>query len=78
MASIIEKTRTLISANLHDMVDKALQSNSPAVMKQYIRDAQENLDELEEAAATVGGEVRTLKRRYEEYKKGSGQDGPLH
>lgn len=69
MASIIQKTKTLISANLHDMVDRALQSNSPAVMKQYIRDAQKNLRELEDATATVGGEVRTLKRRYEQYKK---------
>lgn len=69
MASLIEKTKTLISANLHDMVDRALQANSPAVMKQYIRDAEGNLDELEKAMATVGGEVRTLKRKYEEYKK---------
>ena len=69
MSSIIQKTKTLIQANLHDMVDRALQSNSPAVMKQYIRDAQENLRELEDATATVGGEVRTLKRKYEEYKK---------
>ncbi len=69
MASIIQKTKTLIQANLHDMVDRALQSNSPAVMKQYIRDAEENLRELEDATATVGGEVRTLKRKYEEYKK---------
>lgn len=69
MASIIQKTKTLIQANLHDMVDRALQSNSPAVMKQYIRDAQENLRDLEDATATVGGEVRTLKRKYEEYKK---------
>lgn len=69
MASIIDKTKTLISANLHDMVDKALQANSPAVMKQYIRDAQKNLRDLEDATATVGGEVRTMKRKYEEYKK---------
>lgn len=69
MASIIQKTKTLLQANLHDMVDRALQSNSPAVMKQYIRDAQANLRELEDATATVGGEVRTLKRKYEEYKK---------
>lgn len=69
MSSIIQKTKTLISANLHDMVDRALQANSPAVMRQYVRDAEENLRELENATATVGGEVRTLKRRYEEHKK---------
>jgi phage shock protein A len=69
MASLLEKTQTLISANLHAMVDKALEANSVAVMKQYIRDAENNLAELEDAAATVGGEVKTLERKYKEYKK---------
>lgn len=69
MASLLEKTQTLIQANLHAMVDKALENNSVAVMKQYIRDAEKNLDDLEAAAATVGGEVKTLERKYKEYKK---------
>jgi phage shock protein A len=69
MASLLEKTQTLISANLHAMVDRALEANSVAVLKQYIRDAETNLDELEKAAATVGGEVKTLQRKYEQYKK---------
>lgn len=73
MASLLEKTQTLIQANLHAMVDKALESNSVAVMKQYIRDAEENLDDLEDAAATVGGEVKTLERKYKEYKKKADQ-----
>ncbi len=69
MASLLEKAQTLISANLHDMVDKALEANSVAVMRQYIRDAESNLDALEDAAATVGGEVKTLERKYKEYKQ---------
>lgn len=69
MASILEKAQTYISANLHAMLDKALEANSPAVLKQYIRDAEKNLDDLEEATATVGGEVRTLKRNYDKHKK---------
>ena len=73
MASLLEKTQTLISANLHAMVDKALEANSVAVMKQYIRDAEKNLRELEDAAATVGGEVKTLERKYNEYKKKADQ-----
>lgn len=73
MASLLEKTQTLISANLHAMVDKALEANSVAVMKQYIRDAEKNLRELEDAAATVGGEVRTLERKYKEYQKKADQ-----
>lgn len=69
MASLLEKTQTLVSANLHAMVDRALEQNSVAVMKQYIRDAESNLEELEDAAATVGGEVKTMERKYKEYKK---------
>jgi phage shock protein A len=69
MASLLEKAQTLISANLHDMVDRALEANSIAVLKEYVRDAERNLDELEDAAATVGGEVKTLERKYREYKR---------
>lgn len=75
MATLLEKAQTLISANLHNMVDKALEANSVAVLKQYIRDAENNLTDLEEAAATVGGEVKTLERKYKEYKnKAEGLD----
>lgn len=73
MASLLEKTQTLISANLHEMVDRALEANSIAVLKQYVRDAENNLDELEDAAATVGGEVKTLERKYREYKRKADQ-----
>jgi len=73
MASLLEKTQTLVSANLHEMVDRALEANSVAVLKQYTRDAEKNLDDLEEAAATVGGEVKTLERKYNEYKKRADQ-----
>jgi phage shock protein A len=73
MATLLEKVQTLISANLHEMVDKALETNSVAVMKQYIRDAENNLDELEDAAATVGGEVKSMERKYKEYKKKADQ-----
>lgn len=73
MSSLLEKTQTLIQANLHAMVDRALEQNSVAVMRQYIRDAESNLRELERAAATVGGEVKTLERKYNEYKRKADQ-----
>ena len=63
MASLLEKVSTLISANLHSLVDRALQSNNIAVIDQYIRQVEDNLADLEDAAATVGGEVRSLKRK---------------
>lgn len=69
MASLMEKVSTLISANLHHMVDQALKSNSLAVIDQYIRQVENNLADLEEAAATVGGEVKSIKRRMATYEQ---------
>ena len=63
MATLLEKVSTLISANLHSLVDQALKSNSLAVVDQYIRQVENHLEDLEDAAATVGGEVKSIKRR---------------
>jgi phage shock protein A len=65
--SLIDKVNTLINANLHSIVDRALQQNSVAVMDEYIRQAQNNMEALEEQAVTLGGSVRTLKRKYDEF-----------
>ena len=67
MASLMEKVSTLISANLHYLVDEALKSNSLAVIDQYVRQVEDNLADLEDAAATVGGEVKGLQRKLIEY-----------
>ncbi|RME50520.1 MAG: hypothetical protein D6796_02795 [Caldilineae bacterium] len=65
MASLFSKVQTLISANLHALVDKALKANSVAVLDEYIRQAEDNLDDLEDALITVRGQVKTLKRKWE-------------
>ena len=67
MASLLEKVQTLVSANMHSLVDRALENNNLKVMDEYIRQAEKNLDALEDSAATVGGSVKTLKRKYDEY-----------
>src|SRR5271165_2863613 len=64
--SILDKVNTLISANLHALVDQALEANSVKVMDEYVRQAERNLSDLEEATVTVGGSVKTLKRKYDE------------
>ncbi len=69
MASLLEKVSTLISANLHSLVDRALQSNNIAVVDQYIRQVEDSLEDLEDAAATVGGEVKSLNRKLNEYEQ---------
>jgi phage shock protein A len=65
MASLLSKVQTLISANLHALVDSALRANSVAVLDEYIRQAEDNLDDLQDALVTVRGQVKTLKRKYE-------------
>jgi phage shock protein A len=67
MPNLFQKINTLISANLHGLVDRALEGNSVKVMDEYIRQVERNLEALEDSAATVGGTVRTLKRKYEEF-----------
>ena len=67
MASLMEKVSTLISANLHYLVDQALKTNSLAVIDQYVRQVEDNLADLEDAAATVGGEVKGMQRKLIEY-----------
>lgn len=63
MADLIKKVQTLISANLHSMVDTALKANSLAVFDEYVRQVEDNLDQLREAEATVGGELKTMQRK---------------
>jgi phage shock protein A len=63
MANLLEKVQTLISANLHAMVDAALRANSLAVLDQYVREVEDNLEDLEDATATIGGEVKTVRRK---------------
>jgi len=67
MATLLEKVQTLVSANLHWLVDQALKQNSIAVIDEYIREVEHNLDDLSEAVATVGGNVKTIRRKHDEY-----------
>ena len=69
MATLLEKVSTLISANLHALVDQALKSNSLAVIDQYIRQVEDQLENLADAAATVGGEVKTVQRKLDEHRQ---------
>ena len=66
--SLFQKVQTLVSANMHAMVDRALDSNSVAVLDEYIRQAEGNLDDLEDALVTVKGQVKTIKRKYDTLK----------
>jgi len=71
MATLLDKVSTLISANLHALVDQALKANSLAVIDQYIRQVEDNLESLADAAATVGAEIKSIRRKLEEHEKKS-------
>lgn len=71
MAALLDKVSTLISANLHALVDQALKANSLAVIDQYIRQVEDNLEKLSDAAATVGGEIKSIRRKLDEQEKKS-------
>ena len=73
MATLLEKVSTLISANLHALVDQALKANSMAVIDQYIRQVEDHLEDLEDAAATVGGEAKSIKRKLADYEQKEGE-----
>jgi phage shock protein A len=68
MASLLSKVQTLISANMHALVDSALKANSVAVFDEYIRQADNNLNDLQDALVTVRGQVKTLQRKYEVFR----------
>ena len=66
MASLVQKFRTLISANLHFLVDKALQSQSLSVLDEYIRKMTVQMRELYASIERVAGNIKTVQRRYKE------------
>ena len=67
MATLLAKVQTLVSANLHALVDRALEDGNLNVMEEYIRRAGEDLKALEDSLGTIGGNVKTLKRKHDEY-----------
>jgi phage shock protein A len=69
MATLLEKVSTLVSANLHSLIDQALKSNSLAVIDQYIRQVEDQQENLVDAAATVGGELKSLQRKLDEHRQ---------
>lgn len=66
MASLLEKVSTLISANLHYIVDEALKSNNLAVIDQYVRQVENNLRRIGRCSRHSGRRSSWLKRRLDE------------
>ena len=66
MASLLEKIQTLVAADLNRLVDRALQSNEPAVFQHHIRDLQSLQEQLSGQLVALRGELTRLHRRNDE------------
>jgi phage shock protein A len=60
--SLFSKARVVVLGNLHDVLNKAIDMNSPSALRQYVRDLETALEELNNEAAVAAGEVRTTER----------------
>jgi len=65
MASLFQKLRTLVRANLHDLADRAIQKSDLAVYDEYIREAEQELEEFKQTIRPMIAQVKTTRRRRE-------------
>jgi phage shock protein A len=66
MASLFEKARIAALAAAHKLMDKVVDLNSVEAVKQYVRDVENALEDLEDASATAAGHVRSVQRDAEQ------------
>jgi phage shock protein A len=64
--TLLGKVKILISASLHSLLDRALESNSLAVFDEYIREAEQSMDTLKSALADLSVTIKTLRAKYDE------------
>jgi phage shock protein A len=63
--SLLGKIGLLLSATLHSIVDRALESNSLGVFDEYIRQAESSMRLLRDALIDLRVTVKSLKTKYE-------------
>lgn len=66
MAGLFEKARIVFLANAHKLLDAMIDLDSAAAVKQYARDLEASLRDIEDAAAEGKGYVRSLTREIAE------------
>jgi phage shock protein A len=62
MAGLFQKARVAALSSAHALLDKIIDLNSVGAVKQYVRDLENALEDLEDAAATEAGHLRTVQR----------------
>lgn len=68
MAGIFQKARIAALSAAHSLLDKTIDLNSIGAVKQYVRDLESALEDLEDASAAAAGHVRTTQRDHEQLK----------
>jgi phage shock protein A len=66
MASLLDKIQTLVSADLNQLLDRALKSNEPAVFQLHIRELQTLQTQLGDQLAGVAASIAQAQRRSDE------------
>jgi phage shock protein A len=62
MAGLLQKARIAALSSAHALLDKVVDLNSIGAVKQYVRDLENALEDLEDASAAAAGHVRTVQR----------------
>lgn len=62
MTGLFQKARVAALSSAHSLLDKIIDLNSIGAVKQYVRDLENALEDLEDAAATAAGHLRTVQR----------------
>jgi len=57
--SVLQKLRTIILGNMHALLDKVIDLNSPAAIRQYIRDLETAIEDLQSEASIAQGSMKT-------------------
>ena len=66
MASLLKKVQTLVAADLNRMVDRALESNEPAVFQHHVREMQVLQEQLNDQLISLRAELTDSRRRSDE------------
>jgi phage shock protein A len=62
MAGLFQKARVAALSAAHSLMDKVVDLNSIGAVKQYVRDLENALEDLQDASAAAAGQVRTVQR----------------
>jgi phage shock protein A len=62
MATFLQKLRTLTLGSAHDLLDHAIDMNSPSAVRQNVRDLEDAIGKMKIEAANEDGHIRTITR----------------